>query len=308
MRICSLVPGATEIVAMLGSSGDLVGISHECDYPPTLHHIPIMVEPLVDSGVLGSEDIDRQVKALASSGRPLYRLSKHALVEARPDIILTQDVCHVCAVTPEDLEQAILSLPTRPRILSLNPRSVFDVIEDVERIGEALGKALPAADLARSLRERLAAVRNKSTGRPRPRVLCLEWLSPLYIGGHWVPEMVDLAGGQDVLGRVGQPSRQVTWDEVRAGAPDITVLMPCGFSTARTVSELTALCRADVAYSHAIMSMPKLYVVDAGSYFSRPGPRLVDGVTLLAEIVSGSPASDSSAVRDLTGSVALTGS
>jgi iron complex transport system substrate-binding protein len=308
MRICSLVPGATEVVALLGFGDALVGISHECDYPSALRGVPVMVQPAIDSDATCSGEIDQQVKALASSGRPLYRVDVQALAQARPDIILTQDVCHVCAVTPGELERAIRSLPHRPQLLTLAPQSLADVIDDVERIGAALGAASLGRDLCQSLRSRIAAVRTKAAGRSRPRVACLEWLAPLYAGGHWVPDIVEIAGGQDVLGQAGQPSRQVTLEEVRAGAPEIVILMPCGFSLSRTVSELTALCRTDAACSEFLQSAPRTYAVDAGSYFSRPGPRLVDGLELMAELCGGMERSNpSDAVLNLTGHGCLAG-
>jgi iron complex transport system substrate-binding protein len=309
MRICSLMPGATEVVAALGLADHLVGISHECDYPSTIRHVPVMVESVVGYVAAGSADIDRQVKALVSSGQQLYRLNERAFVDAQPDVILTQDLCHVCAITPDQLRQAIQSLSSRPRLVTLNPASLLDVINDVERIGEALGEPSRGRELAQTLRQRIATDRAKTaTVQTTPRVLCLEWLSPQYVAGHWVPEMVNLAGGQDVLGRIGQPSRQVTWDEIRNAAPEIVVVMPCGFSVARTVSELAELCRTDKDCLRALTSRSKAYAVDAASYFSRPGPRLVDGVELLAEIFSGSisPRFDRSVVSEVTGSPRLT--
>jgi iron complex transport system substrate-binding protein len=309
MRICSLVPGATEVVAALGLAESLVGISHECDYPETIRRVPVMVRSAVNAEHTDSAAIDRQVKALMSSGRPLYEVDELALAEARPDIILTQDVCHVCAVTPHELERAMRSLPARPRLVTLTPRSLTDVINDVERLGAALGVASRGRDLADSLRSRVAAVRDRAKQRSRPSVVCLEWLNPLYVGGHWVPEMVDAGGGLDVLGHAGEPSRQVSIDQVRASAPDILIIMPCGFSLARTVSELTVLCRKDSACSRLFASASKTYVVDAGSYFSRPGPRLVDGIELMAEICAGTvdAGHEEDAIRDLTGSLCLTG-
>jgi iron complex transport system substrate-binding protein len=287
MRICSLVPGATEVVVALGLGDSLVGISHECDYPATVRHLPVMVRAAIDSQGADSADIDRQVAALMSSGQPLYRVDDRALAQARPDIILTQNVCHVCAVTPDDLESVVQSLPRKPHLLALGPYSLAAVLDDVERIGEALAVRPQAHDLAQSLRRRIDAVRKRSSTRSRPRVVCLEWLNPLYVGGHWVPEMVEAAGGSDVLGHAGQPSRRVTMEEVHAASPDILILMPCGFSMARAMTEATGLCREKPSYSDLLLSAARTYVVDAGSYFSRPGPRLVDGVELMADICAG---------------------
>jgi iron complex transport system substrate-binding protein len=247
----------------------------------------VLVHPVVDSGTGTSAGIDRQVKALASSGQSLYRVDERALYDAKPDVIVTQDMCHVCAVTPNELERAIDSLPHRPQLLTLAPQSLADVIDDVERIGAALGADARGRELARSLRNRVDAVRAQATGRPSPGVACLEWLNPLYIGGHWVPEIVDIAGGRDVLGRSGQPSREVRMEDVQAAAPEIVIFMPCGFSLERTVSELTALQRSDPDRWRSLMSASKTYAVDAGSYFSRPGPRLVDGLELMADICAG---------------------
>ena len=309
MRICSLVPGATEVVVGLGFADALVGISHECDYPETVRGVPVLVHPIVDSESGDSAGIDRQVKTLASSGQSLYRVDERALYDANPDVIVTQDICHVCAVTPNELERAIGSLRHRPRLLTLAPQSLADVIDDVERIGAALGAEARGRDLAHALRSRVDAVRAKATGRPSPGVACLEWLNPLYIAGHWVPEIVHIAGGHDVLGRSGQPSREVTMEDVRAAAPDIVTFMPCGFSLERTVSELTALQRSDPAAWRSLMFAPKTYAVDAGSYFSRPGPRLVDGLELMADICAGrvQAGRHSEGVRDLTGNAPPTG-
>jgi iron complex transport system substrate-binding protein len=304
MRICSLVPGATEVVAALGLADKLVGISHECDYPESVRHAPVLVEPLVGGDGIASDQIDRQVKTLVSSGRHLYRLNERAFADACPDTILTQDLCHVCAVTPDQLSRAIRSLPSTPEMVTLNPTNLEDVIADVERIGTAVGAASKGKDFAASLRDRLDAVRRlTASSAVRPRILCIEWLAPLYVGGHWVPEMVEAAGGQDLFGQVHQPSREVTWDEVRTAEPDIAILMPCGLSVERTMTELQSLCRTSDEWSRALATWPRTYVVDAASYFSRPGPRLIDGVELLADIFSGKISNrfDQSIVRAVTG-------
>ena len=231
MRICSLLPSATEVIALLGLSDALVGISHECDYPPSITHVPVMVEPMIAPHGLASADIDRQVGQLVASGQRLYRLKDHLLREAQPDLIVSQDLCHVCAVTPDQLHDALCSMPRQPTVLTLNPSTVHDVIDDVVRIGDAAGRSAEGHRLATQLRDRLDAIRTRVQDiSDRPRVVCIEWLSPLYVAGHWVPEMVQLAGGQDVLAQPGSPSRIVTWDEVQAAAPDILIVMPCGFS------------------------------------------------------------------------------
>ncbi len=286
MRICSLLPSATEVIALLGLSDALVGISHECDYPPSITHVPIMVEPMIAPHGLASADIDRQVGQLVASGQRLYRLKDHLLREAQPDLIVSQDLCHVCAVTPDQLHDALCSMPRQPTVLTLNPGTVHDVIDDVVRIGDAAGRSAEGHRLATQLRDRLDAIRTRVQDvSHRPRVVCIEWLSPLYVAGHWVPEMVQLAGGQDVLAQPGSPSRVVTWDEVQAAAPDVLIVMPCGFSVAQTHTELLRMRQQPDQWNLASNMAQRIFLVDASSYFSRPGPRLIDGIELLAAIL-----------------------
>jgi len=286
MRICSLLPSATEVIALLGLSDELVGISHECDYPPSVRSVPIMIEPMIPPHGLASAEIDRQVRQLVESGQRLYRLKDHLLRQAQPDLILSQDLCHVCAVTPDQLHDALCSLRHQPTVLTVNPRTVHDVIDDVVRIGDAAGRSAEGHRLATQLRDRLDAIRTRVQGlSQRPRVACIEWLSPLYVAGHWVPEMVQLAGGQDVLAQPGSPSRVVTWDEVLAAAPDVLIVMPCGFSVERTRTELFQLMQQPGQWRLSSDLVPHTFLVDASSYFSRPGPRLIDGIELLAAIL-----------------------
>lgn len=306
MRICSLVPGATEVVAELGLADYLVGISHECDFPPAVRQIPVMVEPVV-SPAASSREIDRQVKTLVADGHRLYRLNEAAFRKARPDLVLIQDLCHVCAATPDQLRRVIETLPTRPQILTLNPSSLEEVITDVERIGAATGRPEAGRSLARTLRDRLARVRRANTPS-RPRVVCLEWLAPLYVAGHWVPEMVALAGGQDVLGVARSPSRETTWQEVEAARPDVIIVMPCGYSVGRTVQELSRRESEHEEWRQALHRWPAMYAVDAASYFSRPGPRLVEGVELLAAIFRPEPARSPDPRRAINLHAALAGS
>lgn len=286
MRICSLLPSATEVIAALGLSEELVGISHECDYPPSIRNVPIMVEPMIPPHGLTSAEIDRQVAQLVASGQRLYRLNHDRLCDSRPDLILSQDLCHVCAVTPDQLHEAIRAMPHQPTVLTLNPGTVHDVIDDVVRIGDAADRSAEGHRFASQLRERLEAVRTRVQGLShRPRVVCIEWLSPLYVAGHWVPEMVQLAGGQDVLAQPGTPSRVVIWDDILAASPDLLIVMPCGFSVERTRTELSQLMQQPGQWPIPSTLRADTFLVDASSYFSRPGPRLIDGIELLAAIL-----------------------
>jgi iron complex transport system substrate-binding protein len=286
MRICSLLPSATEVIAALGLRDELVGISYECDYPPSVRGVPIMVEPMIPPHGLTSAEIDQQVGQLVASGQRLYRLKDHLLRDAHPDLVLSQDLCRVCAVTPDQLRDALRSMLQQPTILTLNPGSVHDVIDDVIRIGDAAGRSAEGHRLARQLRDRLNAIRTRVQNLShRPRVACIEWLSPLYAAGHWVPEMVQLAGGHDILAQPGSPSRIVTWDEILAETPDMLIVMPCGFSVEQTHTELLQLMQQPGQWRLSPALAERTYLVDASSYFSRPGPRLIDGIELLAAIL-----------------------
>lgn len=291
MRICSLIPGATEVIAALGLADRLVGISHECDFPASVRHVPVMIEAIVGKDGASGAEIDRQVKELIASGQRLYRLNEDAFCRACPDLILTQDLCHVCSITPDQLTHAIESLQHRPNVLTLSPTTLDDVIHDIERIAQTAGIPAKGRTLAQTLRRRVdhvhAETRRTSS---RPRVVCLEWLDPLYVAGHWVPEMVELAGGCDVLGSRNAPSHETTWSAVEAARPDVILVMPCGYSVERTINELQRAGQTGEAWRRACRQQAAdLYVVDAASFFSRPGPRLVDGVELLATILRPTP-------------------
>ncbi len=285
MRICSLVPGATEVVAALGLADQLVGISHECDFPPQLPHIPVMVHARIESRSLSSAQIDAQVGAMLSAGQGLYELDEPQLLAAKPELFITQDLCDVCAITPSQLAAVLAKLDPPPRLVTLNPRRLDDTLQDITLLGIALDQQEAGAQFAARLRDRLDRVRKMvSAASTRPRVACLEWLSPLYTAGHWIPDMVEAAGGIDALAQAGTASHRIDWDALTASAPDVIILMPCGFTIARTRTELTMITDHPQWKALPAVRRGQVYLVDALSYFSRPGPRLIDGVEQLATI------------------------
>ncbi len=285
MRICSLVPGATEVVAALGLEDHLIGISHECDFPPSLARIPVMVRARVESRSLSSAQIDAQVGSLLSTGEGLYELDEPRLLAAKPELLIAQDLCDVCAITPTQLAQVLRELSPPPRMITLNPRRLDDILRDIAVLGAALDREEAGLQFAARLRGRLDAVRKAvSAESARPRVACLEWLAPLYTAGHWVPDMVAAAGGIDALAKAGATSHTIDWDILAASAPDVIVLMPCGFTIQRTRAELATMTDHPQWKNLPAVRRGEVYLVDALSYFSRPGPRLIDGVEQLAAI------------------------
>jgi iron complex transport system substrate-binding protein len=279
MRIASLVPSATEMLFALGLGDDVVAVTHECDYPPEAAAIPHLTRTVIPPG-LSAAEIDAEVKRVVGEGRPLYELDEQALREQAPDLIVTQAVCEVCAVSYDDVVAVAGRLPGAPPVVSLDPSTLGDVLADVSRLGEATGAAAAASELRAGLEGRIAAVRAAVADAPRPRVLALEWLDPPFIGGHWVPEMISAAGGMDVAAKPGEKSREAGWDELGPLAPDHVVVMPCGYylEDSREQAEL-------YADEIAALGADAVHPVDAASSFSRPGPRLVDGVELLARLL-----------------------
>lgn len=284
MRICSLLPGATEVVAALGLADDLVAISHECDYPPEIRPKPVIIRSVVDPEQTSSPNIDRQVREALRDGKGLYRIDEALLRRLDPDLIITQSLCDVCAVTPTEVHRALAEWGRTPRVLSLDSTNLASVFRDIEAIGVATGRDAQARRLVEALNGRLAKVQALVEGETRRRVACLEWLEPLYCAGHWVPEMVSWAGGADLLATAGTPSAQVSWEQVRGSQPDVLVLMPCGFSIDRTLSELDRLTSRPGWNDLPAVQTGAVYAVAGPAYFNRSGPRLVDGVELLAAL------------------------
>ena len=279
MRIASLVPSATEMLFGLGLGDQVLAVTHECDYPPEAAGKRHLTRSLVPHG-LSAGEIDAEVRRLTGEGRHLYELDEPTLRELDVDLIVTQAVCEVCAVSYDDVVAVAARLSTRPRVVSLDPSNLADVLADVQRLGETTGVAERAVALRGDLEERLERVRRAVEGASRPRVLAVEWLDPPFIGGHWVPEMIEIAGGTDVLGVAGAKSRTAEWDELGASAPDVIVAMPCGWDATRARTEVETR-----ASEVAAIGAERIWAVDAAASFSRPGPRLVEGTELIAHLV-----------------------
>jgi iron complex transport system substrate-binding protein len=279
MRIASLVPSATEALFSLGLGDRVVAVTHECDWPPEAASLPHLTRTVIPPG-LGPADIDRVVRETVAAGRPLYELDAERLAELSPDLIVTQAVCEVCAVSYDDVVAVAATLPSRPRVLSLDPLSLDDVLNDLVRVGEAAGVADAGRRAHEEARRRLTAVARTVAGAARPRVLAIEWLDPPFVAGHWVPEMISIAGGLDALGTAAAKSRTADWTELEGARPDVVLAMPCGYDATRSAQEAEAF-----EEQLGALGAELIVAVDASAYFSRPGPRLVAGVELLAGIL-----------------------
>jgi iron complex transport system substrate-binding protein len=279
MRVASLVPSATEMLFALGLGDGVVGVTHECDYPPDARRLPHLTRTVLPAG-LSAAEIDGAVKANLAEGLPLYELDEERLAEVTPDLIVTQAVCAVCAVSYEEVLEVAARLPSRPRVVQQDPSTLGEVLEDVIRLGEATGMTEEAHELRGELEGRLAAVRGAVAGTVPPRVIALEWLDPPYVAGHWIPEMISIAGGEDVAGPPGLKSPEVSWGELAGLNPDVVIAMPCGLHA----GDARAAAMAQWGQIERL-GADRVFAVDAASTFSRPGPRLVDGVELLGHLL-----------------------
>jgi iron complex transport system substrate-binding protein len=285
MRVASLLPSATEMVHFAAdSSAPLVGVTHECDFPEGVENLPKLTASKINHHEMTSSEIDEAVGKLSDAGS-IYALDARLLEELSPDLVVTQGLCEVCAVSESVVEKAVAGISNRPGILSLNPTSLGEVLEDTIRVGEALGRGGETRRKVESLRGRLSRVAEAVSELPRPRVGCVEWLDPPFSAGHWVPEMVELAGGEDVFAKPGETSRRMTWEEISDAAPDVLVLMPCGFDVERTMEEAHTLAGRPGWRDIPAVANGRVWACDANSYFSRPAPRLVEGVGILARIL-----------------------
>lgn len=284
MRIVSLLPSATEILFALGFDKEIVGVSHECDFPAQARTKRVVIHSRIPHGSTPLE-IDGLVRDFVSRGESVYAVDGEALEELAPDLIVTQDLCHVCAASPDDLATALAKFEQRPAVLCLNPQDLGDVWRDILWVGEETCRGFQAEALVKNIGERLGAIGIETRqATERPRVAFLEWLQPLYVGGHWVPEMIELAGGKDVFGKARTPSVRVTLEDVVEAAPDILVIAPCGYSAEQARDEYRNMTFPEEWNAIPAVRHNRVYALEANSYFSRPGPRLVTGVEVLAKL------------------------
>jgi iron complex transport system substrate-binding protein len=263
------------MVHALGAGSELVGRSHECDYPASVTSLPVVSRPALDLGGASPEEIDLAVAQQMDSGETLYTIDEVLLRDLRPDVILTQNLCRVCAPSGDELTRAVRKFSVQPQVLFLTPRSIAEIEDNVLDVGRAIGRVEEADALVRSNQERLARVRTALESASRRRVVFLEWTDPLFCGGHWVPEMISLAGGEDPLGRPGEDSVRMDWDDVVSARPEMIIVSPCGYRLEQSV---------DLARQMRRVPGAEVYAVDANAYFARPGPRVVEGVELLAHL------------------------
>jgi iron complex transport system substrate-binding protein len=290
MRIVSLLPSLTEVCFTLGLGHQLVGVTHECDFPNRAREIPQITRSIIPSNITESAEIDRQVRAATAEGIPLYELDVERLKRLQPDLILTQSLCHVCAVSIDDVRKIAEDLSPVPEVVSIEPTTLGEVIESIRTVGQLTDRVMTANAAVSALEHRIERVRRQvARTEHRQRVVCLEWLDPVMIGGHWVPEMVEIAGGVDPLGKPGHASFEVTWQDVIEAEPESIVLMPCGFGLKKTVDETRRLIDSGSSIPSGIEVTPavqegRVCAVDGTSYFSRPGPRLVTGLEILTGV------------------------
>ena len=287
VRIVSFLPSATEMACALGVGDSLVGITHECDYPPGVKSKPVVVRNVLPIETMSQGEIDRAVAERIGSGESLYQIDEQLLRDLAPDLILTQNLCQVCAPSGNEVSQVLKALPKAPEILWLTPQSLDEIFDNVRDLGAAVDRSDAAGALISDCRARLQVLAERTASAPRPKVFCMEWLDPVYASGHWVPELVKIAGGNDELGRERGESVRVSWDEIVAFAPEVLVIMPCGFNLQQTMKQIWSVFgyKSSPFFDLPAVKNGRVYAVDANSYFARPGPRVVEGAELLARLI-----------------------
>lgn len=285
MRICSLLPSATEIIFALGAEDVLVGVSHECDYPSATARIPKVTRSNIPSG-LSSKQIDSAVSSNLETAGSLYELNLPLLEELQPDLVITQRLCDVCAVSFDRVQEAVAVLKSQPQVLNLEPHSLDDVLSNIRVVGNAIDRGSTAADLVASLQLRINAIRYKTRGLAyKPGVFCMEWVNPPYCGGHWMKELVEIAGGRDDLSNHRRPSYRIDWNQVLEFAPEVIVLTCCGSDLHRCMQEAEILATFKGVLGLPAAKAGRIFATDGSAYFSRPGPRIVDSLEILAHLI-----------------------
>jgi iron complex transport system substrate-binding protein len=283
MRICSLLPSATEIAFALGLGDQVVAVSHECDYPPDVSNRPVLTKSAIHQKIHRSLEVDREVE---QRGGDIYEIDEKLLERLKPDLILTQELCHVCAVSYTKVKEAARVLDADTKIVSLEPTNLEEIVDNILLVGRMTGKIAQAQKLSSQMLRRIDRVKEKAEKvEHRPRVFFMEWLQPLWAGGHWIPQMVDYAGGFDGLGRLGKPSHRIGWDEVVEYQPEVIVLSPCGFDANQVMEEAHTLASYEEWDKIPALQSSRVYAVNASAYFSRSGPRVVEGLEILAHII-----------------------
>jgi iron complex transport system substrate-binding protein len=284
-RLISFLPAATEMVFALGADDNLAGVSHECDFPPAARTKPVVVKPALPFDAMTLSEIDSAVAQRIGNGQSLYEVNERLLKEIAPTHILTQELCQVCAPSGNEITRALDALPVKPQILWFSPHGIEEIFGNVRELGASIGLTARAEAWIADARARLQKVAEKAkTASRRPRVFCLEWIDPYYCCGHWVPEMVETAGGHDALGRRGKDSVRIPWMDIERWSPEIVIVPPCGFNTEKAVHQAEQLLKQPGWSDLPAARNDRVYAVDANAYFARPGPRVVDGVELLAHL------------------------
>ncbi len=285
MRIVSFLPSATELLFELGVGDQVVGVTHECIYPEEAKKKPRVINSVFDPDTMTSQQIDDIITNLARTNQPIFTVDEENIRHANPDMIIAQGTCAVCSAYTNEVNAALQILEKKPQVEVLDPHSIDDILSSVALVAKRIGRETQGQDLIKSLQKRIDFVKNRNH-KARPKVLCIEWVEPFFTSGHWVPQMVEIAGGTNLVSKTGEHSRKMTMDEVQDADPDIIVMMPCGFDTKRTISECTKSLQTDPKWKNLrAVKSGNCYAVDANSYFSKPSIRTISGIEILAKII-----------------------
>lgn len=284
-RIVSFLPSATELLYEFDVSDKLFGVTHECNYPEDAKLKPQVISSVINSDKLSSNEINTVTCTLLNEGKNIFELNKKNLINANPDLIISQETCEVCAAYTNQIKLALEILPKKPQLYSMDPHNLKEILESVTQLGQILDKEEKAVQIVNSLQARIQKLQNLGNEKI-PRVLAIEWIEPFFTAGHWIPEMIEISGGINLISKIGEHSRRMSMDEIIASDPDIVILMPCGFDTARTISEYKSILKKNHAWnSLKSVKNDQIYAVDANSYFSKPSIRTIDGLEILAKII-----------------------